>query len=71
MVVEMAFCKLNAGNAGTSAHYAPGFAVCDAGAYYTDIDHYAFVLESEACDTVRLLAEGWGWTEGLKGPDPR
>jgi hypothetical protein len=28
-----------------------------------DIDHYAFVLESEACDTVRLLAEGYGWTE--------
>lgn len=28
-----------------------------------DIDHYAFIMESETCDTVRLLAEGYGWTE--------
>lgn len=28
-----------------------------------DIDHYAYVLESETCDTVRLLAEAYGWKE--------
>ncbi|MGN6521196.1 MAG: choice-of-anchor Q domain-containing protein [Dokdonella sp.] len=27
---------------GSSTHYAPGFAVSDAGAYYTDINHYGF-----------------------------
>jgi succinylarginine dihydrolase len=23
------------------------------------------------CPTIENLAEGWGWSEGLKGPDPR
>jgi hypothetical protein len=27
---------------GSATHYAPGFAISDAGAYYTDINHYRF-----------------------------
>lgn len=27
-----------------------------------EIDNYAYILESETCSTVQLIAEGWGWT---------